>query len=272
MRLSAENALANAADGLFQEPPLGHFWLEHLVRTLAKQRDTSDATPWRLVGVSRQDGAISSLYAVNIDSGYAMLHSVNPEDAATLLRWALINQPPQKILAPYLLLQRAIDIADLSESVYRDHRELCLQLTLGNLAVAPDWDYRLATYADIPRLKEYNRIYNEERQTNWSRNWDHVISNRAVYVRERDNQVSSCLLRGALLVPWISFGGVFTFPEFRGRGEATMLVANYCAEMALSGLNVCLIVDDDNTPALKAYTKVGFTPAALYRTTYFKAL
>src|SRR5690606_12686286 len=115
--------------------------------------------------VSRQDGAISSLYAVNIDSGYAMLHSVAPEDAATLLRWALINQPPQKILAPYLLLQRAIDIADLSESVYRDHRELCLQLTLGNLAVAPDWDYRLATYADIPRLKEYNRIYNEERQT-----------------------------------------------------------------------------------------------------------
>ena len=85
MRLSTENPLANAADGLFQEPPLGHFWLEHLVRTLAKQRVKSDATPWRLAGVPRQDGAISSLYAVNIDTGYAMLHSVDPEDAATLL-------------------------------------------------------------------------------------------------------------------------------------------------------------------------------------------
>jgi len=258
-----------ADPGLFHDPLLGHFWLEHLVKTLARHGGRHFA-PWRLAGVARGDGTITSLYAVNAETGYAMLHSVDPPAAAALLDWALRCEPPHKVLAPYLLMERAIEIAALREAVYRDHRELCLKLLLGDLAVAPDWHYRLAVYGDIPRLREYNRLYNEERQTNWTRDWEQAIASRVVYVRERDGKIASCLLRGALMTPWVSFGGVFTFPEFRGRGDATMLVANFCAEMALSGLNVCLIVDDDNGPALRAYTKVGFTPAALYRTTYFR--
>ena len=80
---------------------------------------------------------------------------------------------------------------------------------------------------------------------------------------------TACLVQGAHLPPSVSFGGTFTFPEYRGRGEATMLVANFCAEMALSGLDVCLIVDDDNPAAIRAYAKVGFLPEGLYRTAYF---
>src|SRR5690606_9285671 len=118
---------------------------------------------------------------------------------------------------------------------------------------------------------EYNAIYNRERQTRWSREWGQAIANRNVYVRTRDGAISSCLLRGAILPPRVSFGGTFTFPEFRGLGDATMLVANFCDEMAQSGLEVCLIVDDDSAPALRAYAKVGFTPQGLYRTTYFRS-
>ena|GEM_PF-2272276 len=269
-RVLARSALEKAAPGLFDEPPLGHFWLEHLVRTLA-ERDDASTHPWEICGVEDGSGRIPALYAVNTDTGYAMLQAVDARAAAALLWWALHNKPPHKVLAPYFVLERAIEIAGLGDAVYRDHRELCLQLTLGSLAVAPDWHYRLARRDDIPRLVEYNRLYNEERKTNWTRDWERAVASRVVYVRERDGKISSCLVRGALLIPWVSLGGVFTFPEFRGLGEATMLVANCCAEMSLSGLNVLLIVDDDNEPALRAYSKVGFTPAGLFRTTYFDA-
>jgi len=193
----------------------------------------------------------------------------DPEAGAALLAWALNEAPPRKVLATYDPLAQSLERAGLARRVRRDHRELYLRLPWGGLAVAPDGNYRLARESDIPRLDEYNRLYNEERQTDWSRDWHEAIAARAVYVRERDGVIASCLIRGAIIPPLASFGGTFTFPEFRGRGEATMLVANFCAEMALLGLEVCLLVDDDNAPAVRAYEKVGFVHEGYFRTVYF---
>ena len=78
MRMTADAAVKTAAPGLFDELPHGHFWLEHLARTLARQAQPGDVMPWRFAGVPREDGATSALYAVNVETGYAMLHSVDP--------------------------------------------------------------------------------------------------------------------------------------------------------------------------------------------------
>ncbi len=43
-----------------------------------------------------------------------------------------------------------------------------------------------------------------------------------------------------------------------------MLVANFCAEMALSGLDVCLLVDDDNLAGAAGIRKGGLPPAGAF--------
>ena len=256
---------------LFGDPPAGHFWLEHLVRVLSESTPER-RYPWRLfAGGSQEGGPYTALYALNVETGYALFHATDLDQGARLLSWALDHQPPAKVLSTYHAMQYALDAGRLQTRVTRDHRELFLSLAPGELAIEPDWEYRLATEADIPRLVQYNQLYNQERQTNWSRDWRQAVAQRIVYVREREGEITSCLMRGAVLTPRVSLGGTFTFPQYRGQGEATMLVANVCAEMALIGYEVCLISDDDNLPALRVYAKVGFTPKGLYRTTYFRS-
>lgn len=268
--VSAAEFLKRMDDGFFPDFPGGHFWLEHLVRVLASQRARRDSV-WRLWAASEEGAPFTALYAVSTESRYALFHATDVRAGASLLRWAVEHEPPLKVLSPYMTMERALERAGLKERVTRDHRELLMAIGPGELAVKPDWNYRLATERDIPRLVEYNELYNRERATNWTRDWRECIAQHAVYVRERDGRITSCLIRGAVLGSRVSLGGTFTFPEYRGQGEATMLVANFCAEMALFDYDVCLIVDDDNFPALRVYAKVGFTPVGLFRTTYFAA-
>jgi len=269
--VSATEFLQSMDHALFEEFPGGHFWLEHLVRVLAHwERKRSRFDPeWRLWGACRNGSAFTALYAVSAKTRYALFHATDKAAGASLLRWALAHEPPLKVLSPYRSMGQALEAAGLSGRVTRDHRQLLMALAPGELAVEPDWEYRLAGEQDIPRLIEYNRLYNEERRTNWTRDWHDLIGRHIVYVREQEGKITSCLMRGAVLGFRVALGGTFTFPEFRGLGEATMLVANFCAEMALFGNEVCLIADDDNLPALRVYAKVGFTPQGLFRTTYF---
>lgn len=268
--IQAAEFLERMDDALFGEAPAGHFWLEHLVRVLAETGPDHDQT-WRLYTIQEKGryAPYAALYAVSTETGYALFHAVNLDAGTSLLRWALDHAPPHKVLSSYGAMQHALQAEDLAGRVTRDHRELYLSLAPGELAIEPDWEYRLADEGDIERLVEYNQLYNRERQTDWSRDWHQSVARRLVYVREREGRITSCLMRGAVMTPRVSLGGTFTFPEFRGQGEATMLVANFCAEMALFGYEVCLIADDDNLPALRVYAKVGFTPKGLYRTTYF---
>ena len=270
--VTAQEALSLAPAGFFAEPPDGHFWLEHLVRVLAARGGAAEEEAdraWQFLALAGDGEENLALYAVNTHTRYAMFHATEPRRGGALLAEALSRFPPEKVLANYGALDAAVRAAGLEGRIVRDHRELFLILPCGELGVEPDWRYRLAGLEDIPRLEAYNRLYNAERATNWRRDWHRAVQARSVYVGECDGVIASCLIKGALLPPLISCGGVFTFPEFRGRGEATRLVANFCAEMALSGLDVCLLVDDDNLPALRVYGRVGFRPAALYRTTYF---
>lgn len=269
-QVRAAEFLRRSDAALFGEAPEGHFWLEHLVRVMAETAPDHEET-WRLYSMEPEgeQAPFRALYAVSVKTGYALFHAVDTDAGTNLLRWALNHAPPRKVLSSYSAMQHALEAEDLAQRVTRDHRELYLSLAPGELSIEPDWEYRHATEADIPRLIEYNEIYNRERQTDWTRDWGQSVARRIVYVRERDGKITSCLMRGAVIAPLVALGGTFTFPEFRGQGEATMLVANFCAEMGLFGYEVCLIVDDDNFPALRVYAKVGFTPKGLYRTTYF---
>jgi ribosomal protein S18 acetylase RimI-like enzyme len=56
-------------------------------------------------------------------------------------------------------------------------------------------------------------------------------------------------------------GNVFTHPRHRGRGYATLVTAAVTRELLHRGCaEVVLTVDPTNTPALKAYTNLGYRP------------
>ena len=58
-------------------------------------------------------------------------------------------------------------------------------------------------------------------------------------------------------------GNVFTHPAHRGQGLATAVTSRVTAELLDRGCAlVALTVDPDNTPALHAYTRLGYEPGA----------
>ena len=65
---------------------------------------------------------------------------------------------------------------------------------------------------------------------------------------------------GAVLAPGSPSAEHSPFRSIVEKGEATMLVANFCAEMALFGYEVCLIADDDNLPALRGLRQSRLYP------------
>jgi ribosomal protein S18 acetylase RimI-like enzyme len=70
--------------------------------------------------------------------------------------------------------------------------------------------------------------------------------------------------------PWVQVQGVWTDPEWRGRGLAKAGMAAVVLEARRRGLpNVCLYVNDFNAPALAVYRAVGFTQTGAWATVMF---
>lgn len=68
---------------------------------------------------------------------------------------------------------------------------------------------------------------------------------------------------------WVQIGGVYTDPEYRGRGYAAAVV-RYLSQKAVSvGKRPVLYVNEVNTAAVKAYVKAGFAAGDRYRICYF---
>ena len=68
---------------------------------------------------------------------------------------------------------------------------------------------------------------------------------------------------------WDQLGGVYTAPEYRGRGIASALVAYAASERIRAGRKTALFVKLDNVPARRAYDRAGFSPAVPYRISYY---
>ncbi|MGH7740592.1 MAG: GNAT family N-acetyltransferase [Candidatus Eiseniibacteriota bacterium] len=63
--------------------------------------------------------------------------------------------------------------------------------------------------------------------------------------------------------------GVYTPPEWRGRGFATRGVGELCRRMFEQSRHACLFVNDTNAPALAVYRRLGFLPVARWRSAFY---
>lgn len=70
-------------------------------------------------------------------------------------------------------------------------------------------------------------------------------------------------------VYWNQLGGIYTHPDYRGRGIASALIAHVVRKETDEGKRVCLFVKTSNVYAKKAYTRVGFVPDCAFRIAYY---
>ena len=65
--------------------------------------------------------------------------------------------------------------------------------------------------------------------------------------------------------------GVYTPPEWRGRGFATRGVGELCRRLFEHSRHACLFVNDTNAPALAVYRRLGFRAIAPWRSAFYDA-
>jgi hypothetical protein len=65
--------------------------------------------------------------------------------------------------------------------------------------------------------------------------------------------------------------GVYTPPEWRGRGFATRGVGELCRRLFEHSRHACLFVNDTNQPAIAVYRRLGFQPIARWRSAFYDA-
>jgi hypothetical protein len=65
-------------------------------------------------------------------------------------------------------------------------------------------------------------------------------------------------------------GGVYTSCEYRGKGYCKAVVSELCTRIIARGKTPTLMVKKENTPAVKAYTSLGFKNYTDYRIISFK--
>lgn len=214
--------------------------------------------------------------AVRRSDGFCLLHGTCEAAVRHLAEYLVAEHAIRKISGEFDVLSWALESFALGPRVYRDHRELFMVIRAHGHQLAPDGNYRLAGFEDIPTLREYAAGYSSERQVPVDLDWARLIVTGQVVLAEAlppdpPGQVASCLLKGIQYGPFASFGGIYTFPNFRGRGYASRLLVNCCVEVFAAGLDACLFVDDDNESAIAAYRRAGFFPVADYRDVYLSA-
>ncbi|WP_433200150.1 GNAT family N-acetyltransferase [Nocardia sp. CA-107356] len=82
---------------------------------------------------------------------------------------------------------------------------------------------------------------------------------------ERDGRPVSVAAHQVPVFGWSRIGPVYTPPEERGHGYASILTAHVARTLRWKGLNVCLFADIANPTSNKIYRAIGFEPIRDFR-------
>ncbi|NIE96423.1 GNAT family N-acetyltransferase [Acinetobacter sp. Tr-809] len=122
----------------------------------------------------------------------------------------------------------------------------------------PQASGRLAITSDIPRLIEYQHLYNHERSVDEIADWEALIQQAKIAVHEVDGQIVSIVRFGLETHRLVSIGGTYTFPAYRRQGYAERVLGFAVNQIVESGRTAYLVVDTDNIPAIELYRQMGF--------------
>jgi GNAT superfamily N-acetyltransferase len=95
------------------------------------------------------------------------------------------------------------------------------------------------------------------------------LASQLVYLARADGHPVAKAGTNARGLSWDQVGGVFTLPDWRGRGLATALVSHLAADRVGAGRRMCLFVKPANERARRAYARVGFVHSGSFRISYY---
>lgn len=222
-----------------------------------------------ILAAATEGGVVTGAAVLHRRDGYALFHTVEPRQGAHLVA-SLVSRYRVRVLAGEAdSAAVALQVPAVAERIWRVEHEHFMVLRAFEHRVEPDGNYRPAQRKDIPVLRAYATGYSSEHNVPFVADWEYEVACGNVMVAEAlpphpPGQIAACLMRGVTAGPYALCSAVYTFPRFRGQGYAQRLVANFCLEAALAGLDPCLYVGTSNAPALAAYRKVGFVPVDDY--------
>jgi ribosomal protein S18 acetylase RimI-like enzyme len=220
--------------------------------------------------------------AVAFFSGDIAIYAPTGEGVEAIAHYALRRVP----LVPRIISRR--ETVDAFWEVFReapypvlfDRRQLVYTLAPADLRDAPEPAMRAAT---LDQLDEVARLASamsyEEIQMDPLR--DHPIGYRRLieqrirmgryWVLVEDGRIRFQVHLNSVTPQAGQITGVYTPPEFRGRGYARRGMGAFCRAALAQAPLLCLFVNDFNTAARRLYEGVGFKPCMEYRAIFLDA-
>ena len=139
-------------------------------------------------------------------------------------------------------------------------------------------EFRRATAKDAERLFPLQRAYELEEVLLAGDRFDaetcmyHLGQNLAeqiIYVAEIDGYPVAKAGTNARGLRFDQIGGVFTRPEYRGRGIGGAIMRRLMRTLASEGKLCCLFVKKHNAPAIAMYMRLGYVVRDEFRITYY---
>ncbi len=184
------------------------------------------------------------------------------------------GRPLKGIIGPHeqvCALKRALPLESADPQL--DRREVLYSLALADLVVPEalrtgQVTGRLVELRDVDILARWHVGYEvealgeEETEQLWAE--ERAMAERAVeegnmWILEADGQPVATSAFNSWIAEAVQIGGVWTPPEFRGRGYARCVVAQSLLDARAEGAQLAILfTGEDNIPAQKAYTALGF--------------
>ncbi|MFV5264998.1 GNAT family N-acetyltransferase [Acinetobacter courvalinii] len=231
-----------------------HFYDSLGITAFLDQTQTIDAS-WqllRLYDLSEIDPLLG--VAVVLPGGTCFWLPQEQSSSAALLCSQILKLQPRRIVTTLFGRDLLHSRLGHQASILREYEQWIMVCTRR----FPQANGRLAIAADIPRLMEYQHLYNQERSVDETSDWETLVQQAKLAVHEVDSQIVAIVRFGIESSRLVSIGGTYTFLEYRRQGYATRVLEFAVNQIIKSGRIAYLIVDKDNHPAIRLYEHMDF--------------
>ena len=234
---------------------------------------------WKLCGNS---GRIEAVLLYSGRTLFPVFNGNDPVPVPLFMRFFLMKYPIYAMQGLGRDVQQLEKMLEARGILPSDPKDFFLMKLDTSPIVSPDGDrdliIRKPGLADVNSLYELHKQYEIEEVIPKGSSFNPVNCMFTVNSMMTSDQVLVGEINGRLVAKVnvngesysrYQIGGVFVDPEFRGKGYATQLVAEFCRRLISEGKGVNLFAKKINAPAVKVYKKLGFQVISDYRITYF---